>query len=155
MDELDSMGGKSIEKVIEFAEQRKIRIKDDALSEFLVTKRYLYDRVKKVSFEEVEHLFNYTEDFTPYSTQAGIKGAEFENVFVSLDNGGWSSYSFEGLFNGKESKQSVIDRTRMMFYVSCTRAMERLVVYFVDPNDAVLERASSWFGSDSVLDVST
>jgi DNA helicase-2/ATP-dependent DNA helicase PcrA len=47
----------------------------------------------------------------------GIKGAEFDNVFVILDNGRWNQYNFKYLFEGTTEKKSVIERTQKMFYV--------------------------------------
>jgi hypothetical protein len=63
---------------------------------------------------DIKHLlrpFNYTL-FTPYSTQHGIKGAEFDNVFVILDNGRWNQYNFQYLFEETTGKESVIERTQ-------------------------------------------
>ena len=61
-----------------------------------------------------------------FSTQHNIKGAEFDNVFLVLDNGNWSQYNFEYLFDNRTDKESVLERTRKIFYVCCTRAKKNL-----------------------------
>lgn len=83
----------------------------------------------------------YLEDESPFSTQQGIKGAEFKRVLVVLDDeeGTHTQFSYDkylgikplsdrDLKNIREGKESVVDRTRRLFYVCCTRALTDLVV---------------------------
>ena len=83
----------------------------------------------------------YLEDESPFSTQQGIKGAEFPRVLVVLDDeeGTHTQFSYDkylrikplsdrDLKNIKEGKETVVDRTRRLFYVCCTRALIDLVV---------------------------
>ena len=70
------------------------------------------------------------------------KGTEFDDVFVILDNGKWNNYNFEKLFiGGDETSKKVIDRTRKIFYVCCTRAKSQLAVYYDMPSDSVIAKA--------------
>jgi len=48
-----------------------------------------------LKFETFQNLFKYLEGYTPFSTQHKIKGAEFDDVLVILDNGKWNNYNFE------------------------------------------------------------
>jgi len=80
-----------------------------------------------------------------------VKGAEFNNVFVILDNGRWNQYSFKHLFEETPDKESIILRTKKMFYVSCSRAKRNLVVYYHKPSENVLEKARLWFGDENVI----
>ena len=149
--QLQGMSSCTIENVIEYADDSGICRKDDKLSNFIETKRYVYDQVKQVKFQEFQHLFTYLEGCTPFSTQHKIKGTEFDNVLVILDNGNWSKYNFQYLFedNGKDS---VRERTLKLFYVCCTRSKENLVVYYHAPTTAVLNKAKIWFGTENVLE---
>ncbi len=146
---LQGMSTSTIEDVIEYAHGNGICIKDDKLSEFIESKKYVYDRVKQVEFKEFQNLFSYLEGYTRFSTQHKIKGAEFDNVLVILDNGNWNKYNFQYLFedNGTES---VRERTKKLFYVCCTRAKENLVVYYHAPPPKVLAKAEAWFGENNV-----
>jgi len=109
-------------------------------------------RVSKISYSEFVNLYNTEEGHNPYSTQHSVKGAEYDDVFVVLDNGRWNDYNFKSLFesNGTES---VIDRTRKIFYVCCSRAKNNLVVYYPNPSGAAIAQAKRWFGSENVLQV--
>lgn len=96
--------------------------------------------------------FHYLMENSPYSTQQGIKGAEFERVIVILDDeeSAHHQYSYEKLLglkgpsvtdrrNAQEGKETVFDRTRRLFYVCCSRATQDLVVvlYTSDVDSAV------------------
>jgi len=113
---------------------------------------YLYNRVKDVKFSEFQKLYEYLEGQTPFSTQHKTKGAEFDNVLVILDNGGWNNYNFEKMFLGTASP-SVMERTLKIFYVCCTRAKENLAVFFHNPDAAVIAKAKIWFGNDNVIGI--
>ncbi|MCX5856268.1 MAG: ATP-dependent helicase, partial [Deltaproteobacteria bacterium] len=127
--------------------------KDSRLKQFIEEKKYVYDRVRKAKYQEWVNLYNYVEGHTLYSTQHNIKGDEFENVFLVLDNGGWNNYNFEYLFNKRTDKDSVLKRTQQIFYVCCTRAKQALVVFYDQPNDKALKQAKEWFGNDNVIAV--
>lgn len=89
---------------------------------------------------------SYIQDESPFATQHGIKGSEFERVLTILDDdeGSYNLYSYDKYFgiqtlsptdiaNIAEEKDSVLDRTRRLFYVSCSRATDELaVVLFAD-----------------------
>lgn len=40
-----------------------------------------------LKFQTIVALNNYEQEKTPFFTQHGVKGAEFDNVLVILDNG--------------------------------------------------------------------
>jgi len=106
-----------------------------------------YMNVKATEFIPYE---KYISENTPYATQHGIKGAEFERVMVILDDneGTWSLYSYEKILGLKalsdtdkkniaENKDSAISRTTRLFYVCCSRAKKDLaIVLFVSDVDA-------------------
>lgn len=97
---------------------------------------------------------NYISEQSPFSTQQGIKGAEFDRVLVVLDDeeSQYFQFSYEKYLGIKElsetdkrniheGKETVIDRTRRLFYVSCTRALEDLaVVFFTSNPESAIEK---------------
>ena len=149
---LVSMKEQTIEEVVNFADDKNIAKKDDNFNNFIKENTYIYDRVKQFPFEEIINFYNFEEDLTPYSTQHGIKGAEFDNVFVILDNGKWNQYNFKYLFEETNGKESIIERTKKMFYVCCSRAKNNLVVFYHKPSSKVLDMARYWFGKDNLID---
>lgn len=94
----------------------------------------------------------YLKDESPFSTQQGIKGAEFSRVLVVLDDeeGTHTQFSYDkylrikppsdrDLKNIQEGKETVIDRTRRLFYVCCTRAVTDLVVVLFSSDPSLAE----------------
>jgi DNA helicase-2/ATP-dependent DNA helicase PcrA len=87
----------------------------------------------------------YVEGESPFATQHGVKGAEFKRVLVILDDeeSNYNLYSYGKYLNltplsDKDQENvnagvdSVISRTRRLFYVCCSRATQDLaVVLFV------------------------
>ncbi|MGR5879170.1 hypothetical protein ACT7DO_07340 [Bacillus pacificus] len=68
-----------------------------------------------MKYQEFQNLFKYLEGFTPFSTQHKIKGEEFDNVLVILDNGKWNKYNFEYLFCNRVDKRRVLERSQKIF----------------------------------------
>ncbi len=150
IDTLESMSNKTIEEVIDLADEKGICLKDDKFNQFTKNNQYVYNRVKKVEFREFQNLYDYLEGFTPFSTQHKTKGTEFDNVFVVLDNGGWNNYNFGYLFNNQTDKATVLSRTQKIFYVCCTRTKENLVVFYHKPSPSTISIAGQWFGNENV-----
>ena len=145
------MKDESLETIITYASNNSLcNIKDDKYQQFLVEKEYIYNQVKDLKYKIFQALYDYVEEYTPFSTQHKIKGAEFDNVLVVLDNAGWNNYNFESLFL-KNVRETVTERTEKIFYVCCTRAKENLVLFYDSPSDEVLVKAKEWFGEGNVI----
>ncbi len=151
--ELTNVGNKSIEDIINLAHELKICLIDYNLEKFKTENEYIYNRVKDVKYKEFQDLYNYLEGNTPFSTQHKVKGDEFENVLVVLDNGNWNDYNFEYLFTNRIDKPSVLERTQKIFYVCCTRSKENLAVFYHNPSEAIISKAEEWFGKDCIIPI--
>lgn len=99
------------------------------------------DSMMRCEFRELAGYYTYINSESPYSTQHGTKGAEFDRVVVVLDDeeGRFNLYSYDKLLglaspsktdiqNRTEGKDSAIERTRRLFYVCVSRAKESLAV---------------------------
>ena len=97
--------------------------------------------------------YNYVCNDSPFSTQQGIKGAEFERVLVVLDDdeGRHVQFSYDkylgikppserDVVNRREGKETAVERTRRLFYVCCTRALKDLIVVLFTADVAVAQR---------------
>lgn len=113
----------------------------------------------------------YIEEQSPFATQQGIKGAEFDRVLVIVDDeeSTTNSFSYGKYFgitplsdrdrnNIAEGKETVVDKTRRLFYVCCSRAVQDLAVVFfaqdvAEFNSAI--EAKGFFDSEDIhcLDV--
>ncbi|WP_397458519.1 UvrD-helicase domain-containing protein [Pseudomonas asplenii] len=115
---------------------------------------------------------HYLEDLSPFATQQGVKGAEFERVLVLIDDEegqGQKLFSYEKYFgiaelsdrdleNIAEGNDSVMERTRRLFYVCCSRATQDLaVVMFVHDIEDAREKvtATGIFQADDIVDEQT
>jgi DNA helicase II / ATP-dependent DNA helicase PcrA len=115
---------------------------------------------------EVHAYLTYLEADSPYSTQQGIKGAEFPDVLVVLDDeeGNYSLFSYDKLLklkplsktdldNAAAGADTVLARTWRLLYVCALRARRALAIVFyasdVDVAVAAL-RASELPGTQNV-----
>lgn len=106
-------------------------------------------------FHQVEPYLEYVEGRAPFDTHQGIKGRGFPRVLVIIDDEDARGFLFshEKLFRAKaksrtdidnesEGKETTIDRTRRLFYATCSRAMNSLaiVAYTGDRRRTTLRR---------------
>lgn len=157
IDKIIEMKQSSIHEIICYAHDSGLCLRDDNIEEFIRKNNYLYERLSKIKYDEFINLYNYLEGYVPISTQHKIKGEEFENVLVVLNNGDWTKYNFEYLFNPANPKcnENVLRRTQKLFYVCCTRAKENLVVYCENPSLEMIATAKKWFGKDNCLEINS
>ncbi len=152
MNTLSEPGNRTIGEILVFAEEKGIVQKSDGLIRYEEKNKYVFHRVSQVKYEEFHKLYEYLEGRTPFSTQHKTKGTEFDDVFVILDNGRWNNYNFEKLFTGGDAVSAkVVERTKKIFYVCCTRAKSQLAVYYDRPSAAVIAKAEEWFGEENMI----
>lgn len=110
----------------------------------------------------------YLDDLSPFSTQQGVKGAQFDRVMVLLDDEegeamrsfcygkyfGITDLSDTDIENIAVGKDSAIERTRRLFYVCCSRAVLDLAVIWFAPDVDVARAAvlgKGFFRPEDVL----
>lgn len=117
-------------------------------------------------FEQVEKYDRYVRGISQFDTHQGVKGLEFPRVMVIISDeearGFMFSYgklmgikekSKSDLENEAAGKETTIDRTRRLFYVTCSRAEKSLaIVYYSDNPPAARDAlvARGWFTADEV-----
>lgn len=154
IDEIVGLGSDvKIGKVIDIADLMGLCVKDDKLNSYIEKNEYIYHRVLDVDYQEVKNVYDYMLQQQPFSTQHKSKGLEYDNVLVLLDNGKWNNYNFASLFIKTKTSESVILRTRKLFYVCCTRAKKNLAVFYPNPTKDIVESAKCIFGEQNVIDV--
>lgn len=103
-------------------------------------------------FSELLHLYDYLDQATPFSTQHGTKGTEYDNVILLIDNSTWKTrYSFSTVFGASDKIAARIQRTLKLFYVSISRARNNLIVVYKNPTTDSIAGAKDLFGEDNVL----
>lgn len=89
---------------------------------------WLVDSFFKFKIEEVVNFRNFVLKQTPFSTQHGVKGDQFEKVLVVFDDteANWSHYSFSKLFTPKTvgalPTEGQAKKSRNLAYVCFSRA---------------------------------
>ena len=146
----------TIGKVIEIAEEHELISKDDLFTNFINNKGYyLWSRLKIMPFQEYVNSIAYLREYVSVITQHKVKGSEYENVLILLDNGKWNQYNFDTLFGKGSTSEKVQNRTRKLFYVTITRAMKNLIIYMPSNDRQIIEKAQKYFEESDIVDVST
>ncbi len=127
----------------------------DALDKFLLT-----------PFSQIKPYVDYINQIAPFDTHQGVKGREFPRVMVIIDDSEARGFlfSYEKLFGVKEKssrdieneeqgKETSHDRTRRLFYVTCSRAEDSLaIIAYSDNPQKVYTHAlnEGWFEKDEI-----
>ena len=144
----------TIGKVIKLAERTGLISKDDLFTNFIENKGYyLWLRLEKLPFQEYVNSIAYLREYVSVITQHKVKGSEYENVLVLLDNGRWNQYNFNSIFGKGSSNEKVQNRTKKLFYVTITRAMKNLIVYMPCNDQQILEKAKDYFEQSDIVNV--
>ena len=142
---------KRIEDVLVFAKENRLLDEDELFSEYISnTGFYLWERIKKIKFQEYRKSVSYLKEFSPICTQHSVKGSEYDNVLLILESD-WNKYDFNTLFGKGSSKSTVQIRTKKLFYVCITRAKRNLIIYLTTQDPEILEKAKEFFGEENVL----
>ena len=144
-------------KIIELIERLSIdpeQLNDEEKARQIKDKT-LFDSFMNLSYSELLAFWKHVQNNTVFSTKHGTKGNEFENVLTVIDDTEWAQeYNFKNFFNDIEETPERKLRTRNLFYVECSRAIENLIVLCLSDLDSVaIKNIRAWFGEDNVYDV--
>lgn len=154
IDYLVSEDDQTIEDVLKFAEVKGLLKEDELFSDYILNKGfYLWERIKKITFNQYRKSVLYLKEFSPICTQHSVKGSEYDNVLLVLESN-WNKYDFKTLFNKGSKNDNVILRTKKLFYVCITRAKKNLVIYMPTDDAEIINKAKGFFGDENVVDVS-
>lgn len=112
-------------------------------------------------FDQIERYDRYVRGVSQFDTHQGVKGREFPRVMVvvSDDEARGFMFAYDKLFETKPKtktdieneaagKETTIDRTRRLFYVTCSRAEQSLAVVYYTAEPTVARDAmirQEWF----------
>ncbi len=128
-----------------------------------------WDKALSVTFSQLEPYVQYISDKSPFGTHQGIKGLQFPRVMVVLDDNEARGFmfSYDKLFgakaptstdqrNAQEGKETPIDRTRRLFYVTCSRAQSSLTVVVYTNELKKIRRhlnTLNWFSVGEIIEI--
>lgn len=101
---------------------------------------WLADEFFQMSTSEVESFSDFINDNTPFSTQHGVKGEEYNDVVVVFDDveAGWNNYSFTKTLTPQTSGDATegqLEKSTKLAYVCFSRAEVnlRIILFTPDP----------------------
>ena len=119
--------------------------------------------------EVIRKYDDYVNHRTRFDTHQGVKGLEFDRVLVIIDDSEAKGFmfSYDKLFGVKnlsetdinnmaEGKETSINRTQRLFYVTCTRAKKSLaVVMYTNNPEKVKEEViqKGWFKEEEIVTI--
>ncbi len=125
-----------------------------------------WDEFLLTSFEQAKPYVDYVTGKASFDTHQGVKGLEFPRVMVIIDDSAARGFlfSYDKLFGVKEKtktdldkekagESTSIDRTRRLFYVTCSRAKESLAIIAYSDNPQGVKQnviAQGWFAESEV-----
>lgn len=126
-----------------------------------------WDKFLLTPFEQIELYDKYINGQAPFGTHQGIKGLEFPRVMVIIDDNEARGFmfSFDKLFgtkektetdkkNEQEGKDTGINRTRRLFYVTCSRTEKSLAIVYYSPDPEKTRKQllnEDWFESSEII----
>ncbi|WP_417198931.1 UvrD-helicase domain-containing protein [Bizionia sp.] len=127
-------------------------ITDEDEMESVIRDKTFYDSLMQINYNEVICTFKHIKEQTSFSTKHGTKGEEYRNVLVVIDDTSWpQKYNFQNFFDDSESNTDRKLRTKNLFYVSCSRAKEKLVVLALsEMNINAMNQITQWFGIENI-----
>lgn len=119
---------------------------------------------------ELERYRRYLAGNSELATHQVVKGSEFTHVMVVMDDdqSGGNQISYDKLFGATElgerdldnvqaGKETTIDRSLRLLYVTCSRARESLalVLWAENPTEALkfAREKSGWFAAEEVVEI--
>lgn len=126
-------------------------------------------KVMDLPIEMIKIYDNYINKKTRFDTHQGVKGLEFDRVMVIIDDSELQghTFSYDKLFgvkdlsdrdikNIEDGKDNSIDRTKRLFYVTCTRAKQSLAIVFYTYNsEKLIANAinNGWFVKEEIKQI--
>lgn len=120
----------------------------------------------KAPFSELEIYYQYVSGLASFDTHQGVKGLEFQRVMVIMDDSEARGFMFGyGKLLGeksptesdrrmeREGRDTSIDRTRRLFYVTSSRAEKSLALMAYAENPAAVRKhviENGWFSEDEI-----
>lgn len=118
-----------------------------------------WSKALEAPLSQIELYDRYVRGESQFGTHQGVKGLEFARVLVVIndDEARGFLFAYDKFFGTKEKskadhenevsgRDSSSDRTRRLFYVTCSRAEQSLVIVYYSPNPGLARNAILQYG---------
>lgn len=156
----------NVKEVVDYVFKNNLLVKPDRMVNFedklrvvplpddLLNKKDFYDTLMTVAYKEFIQVNKYIEGSTPYSTKHGVKGAEFDNVLIVIDDTSWNRFNFNDVFGNNTKNQNRFNLTQNLLYVCCSRAKNYLAVTSLSAiDDKAINGIKRIFGDSNYMTV--
>ncbi len=147
-----SLPSRKLQKFIEKLSINITTITDEDEKKRATKNKLFYEVLMLTNYNEMICAFKHIQEQTSYSTKHGTKGEEYRNVLVVIDDTSWpGQYDFEKFIDDTDHLDHRKLRTKNLFYVSCSRAKENLVVLSLSQMETpAMKKITEWFGSENI-----
>lgn len=130
------------------------------------TELVAWRKALETPFSQIEKYDQYVQGLSKFDTHQGVKGLEFQRVMVIIadDESRGFLFSYDKLLGVKDKsktdveneaagRDTTIERTRRLFYVTCSRAEESLAIVHYSTNPAAAKSTvvkRGWFDETEV-----
>lgn len=130
-------------------------IEDNENRERIQKDKKFYNDLMHLPYIQFRNLFEHIQNHTVFSTKHGTKGEEYRNVLLIIDDTSWKQkYNFQNFLNDTEGDKERKLRTQNLFYVSCSRAKENLVILSLsEMNQEAMSKIREWFIDGAVYSI--
>ena len=118
-----------------------------------------WSKALEAPLSQIELYDMYVQGQSQFGTHQGVKGLEFSRVLVVIndDEARGFLFAYDKFFGAKEKskadheneaagRDSSTDRTRRLFYVTCSRAEQSLAIVYYSPNPELARNAILQYG---------
>jgi DNA helicase II / ATP-dependent DNA helicase PcrA len=149
------------ERLAEHLQRQPRSVVFDETEHWLEKGDWLMDEFLKYKTGELAAYLKFILDLTPYSTQHGVKGDEFDKVLVVFDDteANWHNYSFRRLLTPaterKEPTEGQKQKSLNLAYVCFSRTIQdlRIIFFTENPENAKQELISQNFFDESQITI--
>ena len=108
-----------------------------------------------IEFLQFKRLWLTNEESSPFTTNHGTKGSEFDNVVCIINDKDWNQYSFDKYLSQESEGKDIYNRTRNLFYVICSRAKYNLILLFLSElSEGAKQKLKLLVSEDNFMDMS-
>jgi len=152
---LEIRKSEKIIKVIKFViESRLLKASEQYTNYPIEEKRDFYEKIIDIEYQQAIKLYEMRQRNSPFSTEHGTKGDEYDNVLVVIDDSSWNKYNFNDYFSGNKSNINRYVNTRNLFYVIASRAKNNFVALCLSElNASACVNLKKWFGQDDIMEI--
>lgn len=140
---------------------------DEQSQDSLTNRINALEEAMHTPFSHIIKYHDYVSGKASFDTHQGVKGLQFERVMVIINDEesqgstfnygkllGITEKSDADISNEQKGKETTIDRTRRLLYVTCSRAIDSLaIVFYAENPDSAYKKIINcgWFTADEII----